>query len=216
MVDQSRARELAERALASGDATGWFDDIYAEDDAAIPWAHSAPNPHLVRWLDGRENAADASALVVGCGLGDDVEALHARGYDAVGFDVSPRAVERCRERFSDTGSRYRVADLFDAPDDWSRAFDLVVESYTLQALPDAERGRAFAPIADFVAPGGTLLVVCRGRDGDEDPGRLPWPLTREEVRRFEDEGLTLVAFDDFEDDRSPPVRRFRAEFERPV
>jgi hypothetical protein len=90
----------------------------------------------------------------------------------------------------------------------------VVESYTLQALPDAERERAFAPIADFVAPGGTLLVICRGRDADEDAGRLPWPLTREEVRRFENEGLNLVAFDDFHDDRTPPVRRFRAEFER--
>jgi len=217
MTDQSRARELAERALDDGDATGWFDEMYAEDESAIPWARSEPNPHLVSWLDERAAPdADASALVVGCGLGHDVEELRRRGYDATGFDVSPRAVERCRERFPESTADYRVADLFDAPDAWTGAFDLVVESYTLQALPPAERDRAVDPVADFLAPGGTLVVVCRGRDTDEEAGRLPWPLTREQVLAFEAAVLELLTFDDFSDDREPPVRRFRAVFRRPA
>ena len=33
-----------------------------------------------------------SRVVVGCGLGDDVAELLSRGYDAVGFDVSPTAI----------------------------------------------------------------------------------------------------------------------------
>jgi hypothetical protein len=45
---------------------------------------------------------------------------------------------------------------------------------------------------------------------------MPWPLTRETVLRFEDEGLDLVSFEDYHDDETPPVRRFRAEFERPA
>jgi SAM-dependent methyltransferase len=216
-MDQSRARELAAAHLAEGEATAWFDALYAEGESQIPWDHAAPNPHLVEWLDRTHaDGAGKRALVVGCGLGDDAEALCSRGFDVTGFDVSPTAVERCRGRHPDSGAQYRVADLFDAPEDWSRAFDLVLESYTLQALPRPERERAVAPIADFVAPSGTLLVVCRGRDADEDAGAFPWPLTREEVTAFESAGLDRVAFEDFEDDRDPPVRRFRAEFRRPV
>ena len=150
------------------------------------------------------------------GVGLAREELRRRGYDATGFDVSPRAVERCRERFPESTADYRVADLFDAPDAWTGAFDLVVESYTLQALPPAERDRAVDPVADFLAPGGTLVVVCRGRDTDEEAGRLPWPLTREQVLAFEAAGLELLTFDDFSDDREPPVRRFRAVFRRPA
>jgi len=104
-------------------------------------------------------------------------------------------------------------DLFEAPEEWSGAFEFVLESYTLQVLPEQERREAIGIITDFVTPGGTLLVVCRGR---EPEGELPWPLTAEEVRRFEDEGLDLVAFEDYADDETPPVRRFRAEFERPL
>jgi len=95
------------------------------------------------------------------------------------------------------------------------AFDFVLESYTLQVLPGQKRRQAIRHIADFVAPGGTLLVICRGRDADESKGELPWPLEKETLSNFEDAGLELVTFEDYEDDETPPVRRFRAEFERP-
>jgi SAM-dependent methyltransferase len=215
-MDQSRARELVEQSLAAGETTAWFDALYAEGESAVPWAHAAPNPHLVEWLEATDVDGDGEcALVVGCGLGEDAEALRRHGFEVTGFDVSPTAVERCRERFTADGVRFRVVDLFDAPEDWSRAFDLVLESYTLQALPHSERRRAVDPIADFVAPGGRLLVVCRGRNDDEPPGEFPWPLSRAELRAFESAGLSLVTFEDFEDGRTPPVRRFRAEFRRP-
>jgi SAM-dependent methyltransferase len=219
MDHRERARDLAAEYVADGRPTEWFDVLYAEGlegEAEIPWAEFEANPNLVEWLDRSTLSSEGTrALKVGCGLGDDAEALAGRGFDVTAFDVSPTAIERCRERFPDSTVTYRVADLFDAPAEWSRAFDLVLESYTLQVLPDAERRRAVGAVADLVAPGGTLLVICRGRDPDDPEGDMPWPLTREAVLRFEDEGLDLVAFEDYVDDETPPVRRFRAEFERP-
>jgi SAM-dependent methyltransferase len=219
MEHRERARELAAEYVADGRPTEWFDVLYAEGlggEAEIPWAEFEPNPNLVAWLDRSTAAAEGGrALKVGCGLGDDAEALSERGFDVTAFDVSPTAIDWCRERFPDSTVEYLVADLLDAPDEWARAFDLVVESYTLQVLPAPERRRAVPAVADLVAPGGTLLVICRGRDPDEPTGELPWPLTRETVLRFADEGLELVGFEDYEDDETPPVRRFRAEFERP-
>lgn len=216
MDERDRARELADE--HGGDPTEWFETLYAEGvdgDVAIPWADREPNPNLVEWFEDSPAAPDGgSALVVGCGLGDDAEALSARGFDVTAFDVSPTAIERCRERFPESTVTYRVSDLFDPPDDWTRSFGFVLESYTLQTLPRPERRAAVEAIAEFVAPGGTLLVVCRGRDDDEPEGELPWPLAKAEVLAFADEGLDPVSFEDYLDDETPPVRRFRAAFRR--
>src|SRR5437763_15538392 len=77
-----------------------------------------------------------------------------------------------------------------------------------------ERQRAIVRIADFVAPGGLLLVLARGRDANEEKGLMPWPLTPDEIRSFENTGLSLIKLEDYLDDESPPVRRFRATFRR--
>ena len=70
-------------------------------------------------------------------------------------------------------------------------------------------------IAETVAPGGTLLIIARGRDAGEDEGAMPWPLTPEELRDLF-VSLRLVALDDFVDDEVPPVRRLRAEYAAPA
>ena len=49
-------------------------------------------------------------------------------------------------------------------------------------------------------------MVCRGRDPEEPPGALPWPLTRAEIEAL---GMRVESFEDFLDDEDPPVRRFR-------
>jgi hypothetical protein len=93
----------------------------------------------------------------------------------------------------------------------ARGFDFVLESYTLQVLPPELRPVAAGAIAGLLAPGGTLLVIARGRASHEDPGAMPWPLTPAELRGMF-AGLRLVRFDDFVDDEHPPVRRLRAEY----
>lgn len=215
---RARARELAAEHGARGDHLGWFEALYREareQRAVVPWADLEPNQHLVAWhrragidLGGRR------CLKVGCGLGDDAEYLAAAGGAVTAFDISDSAIAWCRARFPASRVRYVTADLLSPPAAWRRAFDLVLESYTLQVLPAALRGPALERVADFVAPGGTLLLICRGREPGDPEGAMPWPLTREELRRAEASGLTEVSFEDFPDDETPPVRRFRVELRR--
>lgn len=121
------------------------------------------------------------ALVVGCGLGDDAELTARLGYRTVAFDYAPSAIERARARFPDSSVEYVVADLLDPPAEWSGAFDLVVEVFTVQSLPPAVRSTVIANIAGFVAPGGRLLVVATMGEPVDGP---PWPLTRAQVESF--------------------------------
>jgi SAM-dependent methyltransferase len=210
---------FAREHLRAGDATGWFEPVYAgagDDMSAVPWVDLAPNPSLVTWLEREHpDATGKRAVVSGCGAGDDAEALREAGFDTIGFDVAPTAIAWARRRFPDSADRFVVADLLALPPELVGGFDLVFEAYTLQALPETVRPAALDGVASLVAPGGTLLVVCNGRDPDGDPGRLPWPLTCAELRRFGDRGLVECRFEDYIDQEDPPRRRFRVEYVRP-
>ncbi len=215
---RARGQRLARESLARGDATGWFEALYAGargDASAVQWADLEPNPHLVAWMERVGLRGEGQrALVVGCGLGDDAEALARAGFAAVAFDISPTAIAWCRARFPGSPVRYVTADLFAAPPAWQGAFDLVVEAYTLQVLPPELRPAAAARIAGSVGPGGRLLVVCRGRDAEDSPGPMPWPLTRTEVGLFRAHGLDETQFEDYREGDASSTRRFRVEYRK--
>ncbi|MFO0827698.1 MAG: methyltransferase domain-containing protein [Phycisphaerales bacterium] len=201
-----------------------FDERYraaaAGDRAQIPWENGAANPLVVDWLDHR--AADvlrtgARVAVVGCGLGHDARAFARRGYDVSAFDVSPAAIEWAKSIDPEWSEIFSVADLFELPSRWKRRFDLVVEVYTVQALPPATRKTSLAAIESLLHPHGALLFVCRGADRPQqlDDGP-PWALTVDELRDLAS-GAGLAAPDGFElvtDDEDPPKRRIRALFRR--
>jgi SAM-dependent methyltransferase len=221
-IERRHARELAERYAARGDALGWFEPLYAEAYTGsgekierIPWAETRPNPNLVSWYEWHCSASlQGTALVVGCGLGDDAEYLASQGFQVSAFDISRTAIAWCRSRFPLSNVAYEACDLFQAPESWKLAFDFVFEAYTLQVLPAALRSEAMRRIADWVSPGGTLLVVARARESHEPAGEMPWPLTRNEMATFTEAGLVVRQFEDYLDAEEPPVRRFRVCYQR--
>jgi len=214
---RATAREIAYKHLKAGDPLSWFEDLYSragDDTSIIPWADLTPNPNLIDWLERNECAGPGKALKVGCGLGDDAEELTRRGFETTAFDISTSAIAWCRRRYPQSSVSYVVEDLFSAPTEWKAAFQFVLESYTLQVLPPNIRADAARCIATFVAPGGTLLVIARAREPSETEGKMPWPLTRDELSLFKAEGLKEVSVEDYIDSEDPPVHRFRATYRR--
>jgi hypothetical protein len=105
-----------------------------------------------------------------------------------------------------------VADLLNPPPEWTGQFDLVLESYTTQALPIRLRPTIESHIARFVAERGTLLILGHGREEGEEVDGPPWPLTRADVESYVGQGLTPVNIEDLRPD--PDTWRWRAEFIR--
>jgi ubiquinone/menaquinone biosynthesis C-methylase UbiE len=216
---REKMKEFARGYLEKGDFYGWFDAIYREtedDSEQIPWVDNEPNKFLVEWDKSADLQGNGEkALVVGCGLGDDAVFLDNRGFDVTAFDVSEKAIEIARKVHADTDIEFVAADLFDPPEEFRRAFDLVLEVYTIQALPLDLRERAIDAIARFVADNGRLIVIQRLRADDEEAESLPWPLSRKELKRFGENGLTLENFTEFESfQEDDPVKRFVAEYGR--
>jgi SAM-dependent methyltransferase len=202
--------------MSDVDPTGMFEPLYrsaAAGEATVPWDRGAPHPLIEEWA--REvDGARRRTLVVGSGLGADAEFLAQRGFDVVAFDISPTAVASTRDRYPDSSVDYCPADLLDPPAAWSGAFELVVESLTVQSMPIAFHAQATANVARFVAPGGTLLVVATARAGDSpEPDGPPWPLTRAEIEAYRDHGLEPVLIEQVRAEGVPP--RWRAELRRP-
>jgi len=212
-MDEKRdlARELARQYYAAGDPLGWFDALYRHaqgDFEVIPWADRAVNPNLADWCE-REGLPRPGmrVLVVGCGLGDDAEYLAGRGAEVTAFDLSAEAIAWCGRRFPESRVRYSVGNLLEFKGD----FDLVVEIYTLQAMPREVREQAVRAAGSL---GRELLIICRGRDESDPPGELPYPLTRADMEPLAKMGLSLVHFEDFNDPYDAGKRRFRAYWRR--
>jgi SAM-dependent methyltransferase len=225
--DREPEGERAPQTPAGDEPTSWFEHLYraaASGQLALPWERPDPHPLLVAWAEQQAvTGAGRSAAVVGCGTGVDAEYLSSLGFDTTGFDVAQTALSLARRNHPGSAVTYTTADLLDLPAHWQRAFDLVVEIYTIQVLPDPPRADAIANISRLVAPGGTLLAIAFATDEYTPAASTPpYPLTRAEIDAFgAADGLTAAAVERLHYPGSPepasgPPPLWRAEFRRPA
>ncbi|WP_244532047.1 class I SAM-dependent methyltransferase [Methylocapsa palsarum] len=204
--------------LADPRRRDWFEAVYAlakGDPAAVPWAALAPHPLTRSFVNLQARGlAGLRVLDVGCGLGDNSECFAEAGAQVTAFDLVAASIEWAKRRFPDSPVAYRTADLFDPPQEWRGGFGLVHECYTLQALPGSLLPEALAALAGFLAPGGSLLVISRARDEDEDAAGPPWPLPRSFVAEAERQGLRPLAIEDISAMAGLRSRHWRALFSR--
>ncbi|TDD62891.1 class I SAM-dependent methyltransferase [Kribbella antibiotica] len=215
-------RRLARASLDRDDPTGWFENLYsaaAEGAAVVPWDRGTANPLLTEWFEASEpDGTGKTAIVVGAGTGWDAELVADRGYQTTAFDISPTAVETALRNHPGSKAHYVVADLLDQPAEWRHAFDLVVEIYTVQALPISLQPTAVPKVGELVGPGGTLVVIASARTEGQPDAEVegpPWPLTRATIESFASApDLRLIEINESPSPSDPTATRWRAEFLR--
>ena len=197
----------------------WFDYVYEKangDHTKVFWADLEPSPYLVQWLEKniieKENK---KACVIGCGVGDDAQALASFGFEVTAFDISPTAIELCKKRYPDSKVDYVVADLFDYPKEWFESFDVVYECNTIQVLPGIYREKARVAMSRLIAKDGYILVSCRSRNEGEKEDAVPLPLTKTEINKFTtDDKLNQISFLAYDDTQIPSVPHFFAIYQK--
>jgi SAM-dependent methyltransferase len=125
-----------------------------EGAPAVMGAHE-PSPYLATETAG---LTAGTALDAGCGGGAEAVWLAARGWQVTGADISAEALVRAAELAwgEGVGERVRWVEADLATWNPGTTFDLVMTHYAHAAIPQLE---LYDRIAEWVAPGGTLLVV---------------------------------------------------------
>jgi SAM-dependent methyltransferase len=125
------------------------------DGGPAAMEENPPNPYLVR---GTSSLTPRTALDAGCGAGAEAIWLASQGWQVTAADISSDALDRARRRANDSlvsqQVRWVEADLTVWTPD--TRYDLVTTHY---AHPAMAQLAFYDRVSDWVAPGGTLLIV---------------------------------------------------------
>ncbi|MGO1183003.1 MAG: class I SAM-dependent methyltransferase [Micrococcaceae bacterium] len=129
---------------------------------------SAPvHPYLAAQIG---HLTPGTALEAGCGTGAEARWLAQHGWQVAGADLSATALAEAARRAADGGlSSEQISWVETDLGTWEpgRQWDLVTTHY---AHPATGQLQLYARIADWVAPGGTLLIVGHLHDDGHGHG----------------------------------------------
>jgi SAM-dependent methyltransferase len=131
-----------------------------------PWERygKAAAESIAALLDREESERSrplGRALDLGCGRGQFTPELGRRGWEAVGIDYVPAAIEAARRKGGE-GVSYVVGDVTDLPSAGLGTFDFFLDIGCFQGL-DAEQQKAEGRgVTELANPGATLLMLAFG------------------------------------------------------
>ena len=206
------------KALAAENAEvlpqAYFESI-KYDEGGVPWdLYGRPQPPVRNAANAGEfGAAGTCILDCGCGAGDNANWLATRGYDVLGFDFCPSAVQTARERAAsaevasaiaetDGGAveivRASATDLDAASRIQERAkelggFETVLDSALLHCLDDEAQHAYVSGLRPLVRTGGKVLVGCFS-DANPDPWSNPRRMSEAQLRALfsEERGFRIT------------------------
>lgn len=128
----------------------WHGDLGEAAMSTLP-----PHPRV---LEETADLLPGTALDVGCGAGAEALALAQAGWSTTGVDISAQALHHAAQRAQNAGLTAQVTWTVADATTWepAEAFDLVLSCYAHAPMPQEE---FYGRLADWVAPGGSLLLI---------------------------------------------------------
>ena len=187
---------------------GW-DTVYAPGAAPPPWDIGRPQPAFLRLAD--RGLLSGRLRDAGCGTGEHVLLAAAHGAEAMGVDISPRAIAKARDKAAERGlpARFEVADVLNLGQ-LGMTFDTVIDSGVFHVFDDEDRARYVTSLASVLRPGGCCYLMCFS---DREPGGWgPRRVRQDELRAAFSDGwdVTSIEADTFEVNRGMPAPTVQA------
>jgi cyclopropane fatty-acyl-phospholipid synthase-like methyltransferase len=169
-----------------------WDTVYVPGAAPPPWDIGRPQPAFLRLAD--RGLLSGQLLDAGCGTGEHTLLAAARGAEAAGVDISPRAIARARDKAAERGlqARFEVADVLSLGH-LGTVFDSVIDSGVFHVFDDADRVRYVTSLAGVLQPGGRCYLMCFS---DRQPGEYgPRRVSQDELRAAFSDGWTVTSIE---------------------
>jgi SAM-dependent methyltransferase len=166
-----------------------WDAAYAD---VPPWDIGRPQDAFAVLADA--GRLTGRLLDVGCGTGEHTLLAATHGADALGVDVSPRAIELARAKAARRGiaARFAVGDALALPR-LGETFDTAIDSGTFHLFAGAARSAYVHSLHTVLEPGGRLYMLA-ARDGGPG-GWGPPGLSRAELVEAFADGWRLEALE---------------------
>jgi SAM-dependent methyltransferase len=141
-----------------------WNESYAAGD--LPWDTGEPEPLLVDFVTAGR-VRPTRTLEIGAGTGTNALWLAERGFEVLGIDVAPHAIERATAKLNgrNLGCRFRTLDfLSNSPPE--APFHFVFDRGCFHVFDEEEeRARFAAQVAAILAPGGLWLSLIGSTEG---------------------------------------------------
>ena len=164
-----------------------FDDAYKTRTA--PWVIGEPQPAIAELQ--RAGLIDSPVLDIGCGTGEHTILLTRLGYDVLGIDFAPHAIEQARANAARQGvdARFEVADAMNL--DADSGYQTILDSALFHIFDDADRVRYVSSLHGALRRGGLVHVLALS-----DAGRGFGPQVSEaQIRKAFGVGWAIEALD---------------------
>jgi SAM-dependent methyltransferase len=147
-----------------------WDESYASCE--LPWDTGEPEPLLVEFVTAGR-IRPTQTLEIGTGTGTNALWLAERGFDVLGIDIAPLAIERAMAKLEGRalGCRFATLDFLAAspandPAVFGGSFHFIFDRGCFHVFDEPEeRTRFAAHVAAILAPGGLWLSLIGSTDG---------------------------------------------------
>ncbi|GIW78614.1 MAG: hypothetical protein KatS3mg105_0421 [Gemmatales bacterium] len=176
-----------------------WDNRYRQGNT--PWETGHPSTELQRTL-AEEKIQPCRAIDLGCGSGRHAVWLAQQGFEVVGIDISPTAIERARQLASAAGVQvdFFVADILHPPD-LGQPFDFFFDRGSYHVVRRDGFGKEYVGIVHKLAgPKATGLVLTGNAREKSEPG--PPVVTEEELRADWSNHFEIIRLREFRFDKN--------------
>lgn len=161
----------------------WVYDLLYRNRA--PWEMNEPRPELVKMVESGK-LTPSRAIDLGCGTGDNAIYLAKHGFEVVGVDLSPRAIDQAKEKSKANGSfpKFSVGDVTDLKG-ITGVFDLVLDYGCLGCvIGNIAREKYVNTLLKLTHPGSQYILANFVENPERRLNLIPNALPKGEVDRL--------------------------------
>lgn len=164
-----------------------YDNVPVEK---MPWFNPNLDPDLAKALSTLPKKG--LFLDMGAGPGTQAIELARLGFDAVGTDISAKAVAQANERAKGTNARFVVDDALATS--LREKFDYIFDRGCFHCFYPKDHPAYLKSVVQLLAPNGTLFLKCFS---SEEPGTSgPKRYGHEDLKRIFGKALDIKSIDD--------------------
>lgn len=158
-----------------------------------PWDLGQASPHFVALLQSKPEWLKPGKIAsLGCGRGHDVALFGQSGFEAVGFDYAPGAIQEAQAKYGQVAT-FQQADIFELADPqsaWAGQFDYTLEHTCFCAILPEERPAYVKSVHTLLKPGGLVIGIFWEHGETDGP---PFSTTEEQLRAAFQPGFEVVS-----------------------